>query len=138
MSRSTRLLALAVGRRCLPRQSKARSYHAIWKQTRRSKLPKQDLTLLVRLEIGAMLFAPMNIDTVIVDLEAMQLVMVRRTQVSAKADVRQLELGTWPDGTTMETSAEMAQWIAEQNRANAVRATSATNATGNARGPHRG
>ena len=76
-----------------------------------------------------MLFAPMNIDTVIVDLEAMQLVFVRRTQVSEKADVRQLELGTWPDGTTMETSADMAQWIAEQNHANA---------SGNARGTHRG
>ena len=99
------------------------------------KLPKQELKLLVRLEIGAMLFAPMNIDTVVVDLEAMQLTLVRRTQVSAKADVRQLELGTWPDDTKMETSAEMAAWIAEQNQANASRATSAA---GNARGPHHG
>ena len=66
------------------------------------KLPKQELKLLVRLEIGAMLFAPMNIDTVVVDLETMQLVMVRRTQVSAKADVRQLELGTWSQNTPYE------------------------------------
>ena len=80
------------------------------------KLPKQDLKLLVRLEIGAMLFAPMNIDTVIIDLEAMQLTLVRRAQVSAKADVRQLELGTWPDDTKMEATEAMAQWIAEQNQ----------------------
>ena len=81
------------------------------------RIPKQDLKLLVRLEIGAMLFAPMNIDTVIVDLEAMQLVVVRRALVSAKADVRQLELGTWADGTKMETSEDMAAGIAAQTQA---------------------
>ena len=64
-----------------------------------------------------MLFAPMNIDTVIVDLEAMQLVVVRRALVSAKADVRQLELGTWADGTKMETSEDMAAGIAAQTQA---------------------
>lgn len=68
------------------------------------RVPKQDLKLLVRLEVGAMLFAPMKIDTVIVDLEAMQLVVVRRALVGAPAEVRQLELGTWADGTAMESA----------------------------------
>jgi hypothetical protein len=68
------------------------------------RLPKQDLKLLVRLHVGAVLFAPMHIDTVIVDLANQQLVIVRRAVVSAKAEVRQLELGTWADGTRMETT----------------------------------
>ena len=85
------------------------------------KLPKQDLKLLVRLEIGAMLFAPMKIDTVIVDLEAMQLTLVRRALVSAKADVRALEVGTWVDGTKMEISEDMAAWVATQAQTGARR-----------------
>lgn len=80
------------------------------------RLPKQDLKLLVRLEVGAMLFAPMHIDTVIVDLEAMTLSVVRRALVSAKAEVRQLELGTWADGTRMESPPEMATELAEPAR----------------------
>ena len=93
------------------------------------RVPKQDLKLLLRLEIGALLFAPMNIDTLIVDTEAMQLVVVRRALVSARVEVRQLELGTWPDGARMETSEDMAQWIAAQNQVNAQQASS---------GPERG
>ena len=85
------------------------------------RLPRQALKLLVRLEVGAMLFAPMKIDTVIVDLEAMTLVVVRRALVAAPANVRQLALGAWPDGTKMETTESMAQWIAEQNQLNAPR-----------------
>ena len=96
------------------------------------RIPKQDLKLLVRLEVGAMLFAPMKIDTLIVDLDAMQLVVVRRTLVGASADVRQLELGNWPDGTTMETSEAMAHLIAAQNQGKAARsnASGASSASG--------
>ena len=90
------------------------------------KLPKQDLKLLVRLEVGAMLFAPMKIDTVIVDLEAMTLVIVRRAQIGAPAEVRQLELGTWPDGTRMETTAAMAQLNTAQHQSNAQQASNRT------------
>ncbi len=67
----------------------------------RFALPEQDLQLLVRLQVGAMLFAPMHIDTVIIDLKAGVLSIVRRALVSAAAGVRQLELGTWPRGTKM-------------------------------------
>ena len=66
---------------------------------RRFALPRQDLQLLVRLEAGPMLFAPMHIDTVIIDLEADTLTVVRRATVSARMPVRKLELGTWPPGT---------------------------------------
>lgn len=65
----------------------------------RFALPRQDLQLLVRLNAGPMLFAPMHIDTVIIDVGAETLTLVRRATVSARADVRRLELGTWPAGT---------------------------------------
>jgi hypothetical protein len=65
----------------------------------RFALPRQDLQLLVRLQAGPLLFAPMHIDTVIIDPEAATLSLVRRATVGAGADVRALELGTWPPGT---------------------------------------
>lgn len=65
-------------------------------------LPKQDLQLLVRLNVGVLMFAPMHIDTLIIDFKANTLSVVRRATVSAKTQVRQLELGTWPAGTVME------------------------------------
>ncbi len=79
-------------------------------------LPRQDLQLLVRLKVGVLMFAPMHIDTVVLDLEAGTLGIVRRAVVSAKTDVRQLELGTWPPGTGMQLDEAMQQ--AAQARAN--------------------
>jgi hypothetical protein len=67
-------------------------------------LPQQDLQLLVRLQVGAMLFAPMQIDTVIIDFKAATLTVVRRALVSAAANVRLLEVGTWPLDTPMSTA----------------------------------
>ena len=72
----------------------------------RFELPHQDLQLLVRLEVGALMFAPMNIDTVIIDVGNATLSVTRRSLVSARADVRVLELGTWPKGTAMELPQE--------------------------------
>lgn len=68
----------------------------------RFALPAQDLQLLVRLQVGAMMFAPMNIDTVIVDVGNATLSVVRRALISARTEVRALELGTWKKGTAME------------------------------------
>jgi hypothetical protein len=65
----------------------------------RFMLPTQDLQLLVRLQVGAMLFAPMHIDTVVIDLKAGTLSIVRRALVSAAIEIRKLELGTWAAGT---------------------------------------
>ncbi|MFE8645557.1 DUF2169 domain-containing protein [Sphingomonas sp. NCPPB 2930] len=73
----------------------------------RFALPRQDLQLLMRLHVGAVLFAPMNIDTVILDFRAGTLAIVRRAVVSARAGVRQLELGTWPAGTALELDDDM-------------------------------
>ena len=70
----------------------------------RFALPTQDLQLLVRLKAGPMLFAPMNIDTVVIDFASGTLSLVRRALVAARADVRQLELGTWPPGTKPDLS----------------------------------
>lgn len=67
--------------------------------TIRFALPQQDLQLLLRLQAGPLLFAPMHIDTIIIDLEAATLSVVRRAIVSARTEVRALELGTWPPGT---------------------------------------
>lgn len=65
----------------------------------RFRLPKQDLRLLTRLKAGPMLFVPMRIDTVILDFAAATLSIVRRATVSGLAEVRKLELGTWPEDT---------------------------------------
>ena len=70
----------------------------------RFALPTQDLRLLVRLNAGPMLFAPMNIDTVVIDFASGTLSLVRRALVAARADVRHLELGTWPAGTGPDLS----------------------------------
>ena len=70
----------------------------------RFALPTQDLRLLVRLNAGPMLFAPMNIDTVVIDFASGTLSLVRRALMAARADVRQLELGTWPAGTGPDLS----------------------------------
>lgn len=56
------------------------------------------------MQVGAVLFAPMNIDTVTLDFKAKRLSVVRRVAISAKAPVRQLELGTWEKGTALELS----------------------------------
>jgi hypothetical protein len=66
----------------------------------RFPLPKQDLQLLLRLNAGPLLFAPMHIDTLLIDPEAATLSVVRRATLSARTEVRALELGTWPPGTT--------------------------------------
>lgn len=75
----------------------------------RFQLPTQDLQLLVRLDVGAMMFAPMHIDTVTIDFATSTLSIVRRALVGARAGVRQLELGTWPAGTSMQVAAQPQQ-----------------------------
>lgn len=72
-------------------------------------LPRQDLQLLVRLHVGVLMFAPMHIDTVIMNLGAGTLSIVRRAVVSARTEVRQLELGTWPAGTDLQLDEDMRQ-----------------------------
>ena len=73
----------------------------------RFALPTQDLQLLVRLQVGVMMFAPMHIDTIVIDFKAATLSIVRRATLSARTEVRQLELGTWPAGTGMQLDEEM-------------------------------
>ena len=72
----------------------------------RFALPRQDLQLLLRLSAGPLLFAPMHIDTVIIDPEAATLTVVRRATVSARTGLRALELGTWPPGTRASLAPE--------------------------------
>ncbi len=60
-------------------------------------LPRQPLRLLVRLQAGPLALAAMPIDTLIVDVAAAMLTVVRRACVSAREPVRKLELGTWTD-----------------------------------------
>lgn len=75
----------------------------------RFHLPRQDLQLLVRLHVGVVMFAPMHIDTVVMNHGAGTLSIVRRAVVSAKTEVRQLELGTWPAGTGLQLDESMRQ-----------------------------
>lgn len=72
----------------------------------RFALPRQDLQLLLRLQAGPLLFAPMHIDTVIVDARQGTLAVVRRATVSARTQLRKLELGTWPAGTRASINPE--------------------------------
>ena len=77
------------------------------------------MQLLVRLEVGVLMFAPMNIDTVLIDFKTATLSVARRATVSAKAGVRQLELGTWPPGTAMQldnTDEQVAQAKVKRER----------------------
>ncbi|MCA0242747.1 MAG: DUF2169 domain-containing protein [Proteobacteria bacterium] len=61
------------------------------------KLPRQSMRLLVRLHAGPLALNDMHIDTIIVDVAAATLSVVRRACVSAREPVRKLELGTWGD-----------------------------------------
>lgn len=80
---------------------------ALHKGPYRFLLPRQDLQLLVRMHSGVVLFSPMNIDTVVMDMGCGVLGIVRRAVVSAKAGVRQLELGTWPQGSGLMLDDDM-------------------------------
>ena len=80
---------------------------ALHKGPYRFLLPRQDLQLLVRMHSGVVLFSPMNIDTVVMDMGCGVLGVVRRAVVSAKAGVRQLELGTWPPGSGLALDGDM-------------------------------
>ena len=57
------------------------------------KLPKTDLHQRIRLHAGPRLTSAMNIDTLIVDLEAMTLSLVHRATTPADAEVRVIEVG---------------------------------------------
>ncbi|NVI10003.1 DUF2169 domain-containing protein, partial [Paraburkholderia sp. JPY454] len=63
---------------------------------------------------------PMNIDTVILDMGSGILSIVRRAVVSAKTDVRQLELGTWPAGTGVQLDEAMQQAAQAHRKAKGV------------------
>ena len=57
------------------------------------RIPKTDLHQRVRLHSGPRFTQPMVIDTVIIDLEAMQLILVHRATTPAAAEVRVIEVG---------------------------------------------
>jgi hypothetical protein len=58
-------------------------------------IPKNNLMLLMHLDAGIPLFKPMNVDTVVIDLQAMQLSLVARCAVAAASGIDAIELGTW-------------------------------------------
>ena len=59
------------------------------------KLPKKPVTLLLHLKAGVPLFKPMTIDTVLFNMESMQLSLVYRAVVAAEADVAAIDVGQW-------------------------------------------
>ena len=85
----------------------------------RFALPQQDMSLLARLQAGPMLLLPMAIDTVVIDLQAATLAVVRRVLVPSDLDVRQFELGTWSAQDPLARNAlamPAAQLASEANR----------------------
>lgn len=76
----------------------------------RFRLPKPDARLLLHLAGGLPLFKPLVIDTLIFDLKAMQLVVVQRAAIAAKAEVEMIEIGTWDvEGARARNAAILAQ-----------------------------
>ena len=80
----------------------------------RFALPEQPLCALVRMQAGPLLLMPLAIDTIVIDLGAATLAVVRRVLVPSSLEVRQLELGTWRPGQT--DSAALAMAGAEPHR----------------------
>lgn len=76
----------------------------------RFRLPKPDARLLLHLSAGVPMFKPLNIDTLQFDLKAMQLIVVQRAVVAAKAGVDKIEIGTWDvEGARARNAAILAQ-----------------------------
>jgi hypothetical protein len=76
----------------------------------RFRLPKPDAKLLLHLAGGLPLFKPLTIDTLLFDLKAMQLIVVQRALVAAKASVEMIEIGTWDvEGARARNAAILAQ-----------------------------
>lgn len=61
----------------------------------RFRIPVPTLKLLLHLDVGVPLFKPMPIDTLVFDLQALELTVVQRGLVAASAGVERMELGTW-------------------------------------------
>jgi hypothetical protein len=61
----------------------------------RFRLPQPESKLLLHLDVGVPMFKTMQIDTLVFDLRAMQLIVVQRALVAAKAGVERIEIGTW-------------------------------------------
>ncbi|MGB7990216.1 MAG: DUF2169 domain-containing protein, partial [Candidatus Methylophosphatis roskildensis] len=71
----------------------------------RFRLPRPGLKLLLSLESGAPLFKPLVTDTLIFDLQALQLIVVQRALVAAAAGVQKIELGTWDIAAARQSNA---------------------------------
>ena len=59
------------------------------------QLPTQPITLLLHLNAGIPLFKPMHIDTVIFNMQRMELGLVYRAVVAAETDVAAIDIGHW-------------------------------------------
>lgn len=70
------------------------------------RIPKTDLKLLLHLDVGVPLFKAMNVDTVVIDLHAMQLSVVSRCVVAAASGIDVIELGTWDVDAARKRNAE--------------------------------
>ncbi|MBK7663613.1 MAG: DUF2169 domain-containing protein [Sterolibacteriaceae bacterium] len=68
-------------------------------------LPRPALKLLLSLESGVPLFKPLLTDTLIFDLQSLQLIVVQRALVAAAAGVQKIELGTWDIGAARRSNA---------------------------------
>ena len=78
------------------------------------RLPRNELKLLLHLDAGIPLFKAMNVDTLIIDAEAMKLTIVARCTVAAASGIEVLELGTWD---VAAARARNATTLAEQQKA---------------------
>ena len=76
----------------------------------RFRLPRPEARLLLHLSAGVPMFKPLHIDTLQFDLKAMQLIVVQRALVAAKAGVDKIEIGTWDvEGARARNAAILAQ-----------------------------
>ena len=61
----------------------------------RFRLPQPDLKLLLHLKAGVPLFKPLVTDTLIFDMQALQLILVQRALVAADMEIDVIELSGW-------------------------------------------
>lgn len=85
----------------------------------RFRLPRPALKLLLSLDVGVPLFKSMVTDTLIFDMQALQLIVVQRALVSASAEIAAIELGTWDiDAARAANAARLGQQSGMRGKTN--------------------
>lgn len=78
-------------------------------QPLRFRLPEQHLQVLLRFKVGVIKLMPMKIDTIIIDMKALTLTLVRRAFVTGSLAMRKMELAIYPPGYRIQLGVERSE-----------------------------